>query len=94
MEQSKKEKAKLLEMVAALLVRNPEDLKSYRELVGYSEAFGPNDPTAAAAYGGSSGARAGCRCLGVSPTCSRSVQGQRLLPDGRRRIEAEQRNPW
>ena len=55
MEQSKKEKAKLLEMVAALLVRNPEDLKSYRELVGYSEAFGPNDPTAAAAYGGSSG---------------------------------------
>ena len=46
-QQSKKEKAALLGIVAALLARNPEELKSYRELVGYSEVFGPDDPTAA-----------------------------------------------
>ena len=54
-QQSKKEKKALLGIVAALLARNPEDLKSYRELVGYSEVFGPDDPTAAAAYGGGRG---------------------------------------
>ena len=48
-QQSKKENEALLGIVAALLVRNPEELKSYRELVGYSEVFGPDDPTAAAA---------------------------------------------
>ena len=54
-QQSKKEKEALLGMVAALLASNPEHLKSYRELVGYSEVVGPDDPTAAAAYGGGRG---------------------------------------
>tara|TARA_B100001173_G_C15758438_1_gene449861 strand:- start:186 stop:479 length:294 start_codon:yes stop_codon:yes gene_type:complete len=54
-QQSKKENEALLGIVAALLARNPEELKSYRELVGYSEVFGPDDPTAAAAYGGGRG---------------------------------------
>lgn len=52
LQQSIKEKGTLLGMVAALLARNPEDLESYRELVGYSAAFGPNDQMFLAGYGG------------------------------------------
>ena len=51
-QQAQKEKETLLGMVAALLARNPEDLESYRELVGYSAAFGPNDQMFLAGYGG------------------------------------------
>jgi len=74
LQQSIKEKGTLLGMVAALLARNPEDLESYRELVSYAAVIGPDDPTAAAAYGGSRGEMA--RQVGLMKEALRLVDHQ------------------